>query len=128
MPSLHVLYVEDDRINIVLMEELFRLEPAWRLDCAEDGAEALALLAELSPDLLLIDMNLPDMNGHQLLERLRQDPRHAMRRCVALSADALSEEVAAARAAGFEDYWIKPIDVPKLRQALRVYAPTPERP
>jgi len=122
MPNLHVLYVEDDRINIVLMEELFRLEPQWQLDCAEDGTEALALLADLSPDLVLIDMNLPDMKGQELLARLRQMSQHAQRPCVALSADAWPEEQASPRAAGFADYWVKPIDVPSLREALRHYA------
>jgi len=115
----HVLYVEDDRLNIVLMEEVFRRLPGWTLDCVEDGTQALQALDELDPDLLLIDMNLPDMNGLELLARLRGDARHAERPCVALSADALPEQVAAARAAGFMDYWLKPVDVPRLVEALQ---------
>jgi len=59
-----VLYVEDDRINIVLMEEVFRRLPGWGLICAESGAEAMELLAgQTLPRLLLIDMNLPDTSG-----------------------------------------------------------------
>ncbi len=120
-PPRHVLYVEDDRINIVLMEEVFRRLPAdWSLECVEDGAQALAALAERRPDLLLVDMNLPDMNGLELLARLReQDPALSTLCCVALSADALPEQVQAARAAGFCDYWLKPIDVLQLADALR---------
>lgn len=114
-----VLYVEDDRINLVLMEEVFRRLPGWQLECAEDGAQALDLLKVLSPDLLLIDMHLPDMSGLELLSALRQMPAHAKRPCVALSADALDEQVTQARAAGFCDYWLKPIDVLQLEQALR---------
>lgn len=117
----HVLYVEDDRINIVLMEEVFRRLPdAWSLDCVEDGAQALSVLGELRPDLLLVDMNLPDMNGLELLTRLRaQYQGLTALPCVALSADALPEQVQAARAAGFTDYWIKPIDVLQLAEALQ---------
>ena len=119
-PARHVLYVEDDRLNIVLMEEVFRRLPSgWTLECAEDGAQALAALEQpRCPSLVLIDMNLPDMNGLELLARLRAAPRLADLPCVALSADALPEQIEAARAAGFADYWLKPIDVLQLEQAL----------
>lgn len=114
-----VLYVEDDRINLVLMEEVFRRLPGWRLEVAEDGAQALQLLEGLQPDLLLIDMNLPDMNGLELLQALRRGNAANAPPCVALSADDLPEQVQAAKAAGFDDYWPKPIDVPRLVEALQ---------
>jgi CheY-like chemotaxis protein len=114
-----VLYVEDDRIHLVLMEEVFRLLPGWELICAETGAEALALLADARPALALIDMNLPDTNGLALLARLKQMPQLDGMRCVALSADDPCDVVRAARAAGFDDYWLKPIDVPRLTAALQ---------
>lgn len=124
--SLQVLYVEDDRINIVLMEEVFRRLPGWHLHCAEDGEQALALLAERAPealpDLLLIDMNLPDMSGLSLIEALRADQRLAPLPCVALSADDHASQVEAARAAGFSEYWVKPIDVLRLSEALQATA------
>nr|WP_269839401.1 response regulator [Paucibacter sp. M5-1]MCZ7881778.1 response regulator [Paucibacter sp. M5-1] len=113
-----VLYVEDDRINIVLMEEVFRRLPGWSLDCVEDGAQALQALREDKPDLLLIDMNLPDMNGLELLARLRAETPHAHLPCVALSADALPEQIAGALEAGFMAYWLKPIDVLQLAKTL----------
>jgi CheY-like chemotaxis protein len=115
-----VLYVEDDRINIILMEEVFRRLPGgWRLECAETGAQALQLLETLRPALVLIDMNLPDTDGVSLLGRLRSDARLQQLLCVALSADDQPEQVAAARAAGFADYWLKPIDVPRLSALLQ---------
>lgn len=114
-----VLYIEDDRINHVLMEEVFRRLPGWQLDCAEDGAQALQMLDELQPDLLLVDMNLPDMNGLELLARLRGDERLKSLSCVALSADGLPEQMQAALDAGFKAYWLKPIDVPRLVAALQ---------
>ncbi len=115
----HVLDVEDDRLNIVLMEEVFRRLPDWRLECAEDGAQALSLLEQAQPDLVLIDMNLPDMSGLALLARLRSNPRDAKLRCIALSADDLPEQLEVARAAGFSDYWVKPIDVLQMVEVLR---------
>lgn len=112
-----VLYIEDDRIHLILMEEVFRLLPGWELVCAETGAEALALLRQCRPTLALVDMNLPDTTGLALLPQLRE--LQPALRCVALSADDPAEVVSAARAAGFDDYWLKPIDVPRLQAALR---------
>ncbi|MFN3861975.1 MAG: response regulator [Roseateles sp.] len=117
-----VLYVEDDRIHLILMEEVFRQLPGWALCCAETGAEALQALAEQRPDLVLVDMNLPDMTGLQLREHVRGDASLAAAlgaRWVALSADDPTAMVRAAREAGFDDYWLKPIDVSQLQQALR---------
>lgn len=114
----HVLYVEDDRINIVLMEEVFRLMPGWILHIAETGAQAMEMLPKVMPTLVLMDMNLPDMNGLQLMDLVKADPRLAGLRCVALSADVMDDQRQRARAAGFQDYWLKPIDVRQLRLAL----------
>jgi len=122
-PAPYVLYVEDDRINIVLMEEVFRRLPGWRLECAEDGAQALALVADDKPDLVLIDMNLPDMTGLDLLQKLRAEPAGGELRCVALSADDWKEQVEAALQAGFSDYWLKPIDVERLAESLKATLP-----
>ena len=113
-----MLYIEDERLNVVLMEEVFRTRPQWVLHIAEDGAEGLQLARQLRPDLLLIDMNLPDMNGLALIRALRSDPATLPLRCIALSADAMSEQIDAALAAGFDEYWTKPIDVPKMLAEL----------
>lgn len=113
-----VLYVEDDRINIVLMEEVFRLMPQYTLHVAETGAQALEMLPRIMPSVVLMDMNLPDMNGLELIGHMRADPQRASLRCVALSADVMDDQRQRARAAGFLDYWLKPIDVRKLREAL----------
>lgn len=118
-----VLYVEDDRIHLILMEEVFRMLPGWELRCAETGAEALEALAGCTPDLLLVDMNLPDMTGLELRARVAADaalaPALAGVPWVALSADNPADVVRAARAAGFSDYWLKPIDVALLQAGLR---------
>ncbi|WP_153062249.1 response regulator, partial [Escherichia coli] len=68
-----VLYVEDDRIHLILMEEVFRLLPDWDLRLAETGAEALAALAETRPAVVLLDMHLPDMSGLALRQQVAAD-------------------------------------------------------
>jgi PAS domain S-box-containing protein len=109
-----VLYIEDEPLNMVLMEEVFRNQPQWTLLVADDGATGTRIAQETRPDLVLIDMNLPDMHGLTLIETLRRDPRTRGLRCIALSADAMREQIDAALAAGFDDYWTKPIDVPRV--------------
>jgi signal transduction histidine kinase/ActR/RegA family two-component response regulator len=113
-PQRQVLYIEDERLNVVLMEEVFRTRPEWVLSIAEDGAEGLLMARELRPHLVLIDMNLPDTTGLALIRTLRSDPATLPLRCIALSADAMSEQIEAALAAGFDEYWTKPIDVPRM--------------
>jgi CheY-like chemotaxis protein len=76
------------------------------------------LARELRPSLILIDMQLPDMDGIEVLRRLRADAATASAPCVALSANAMPEDVAAAKAAGFDDYWTKPIDLAAFLNAV----------
>jgi PAS domain S-box-containing protein len=117
-PQRHVLYIEDEPLNVVLMEEVFRRNPHWVLHTARDGAEGLQMAYALMPDLLLIDINLPDTSGIAIIRQLRQDPATAHLHCIALSADAMHEQIIAARAAGFDDYWTKPIDVAHLMRTV----------
>jgi CheY-like chemotaxis protein len=76
------------------------------------------MAGELQPDLVLVDMHLPDIDGHEVLRRLKGDPGTAGLRCIALSANAMPEDVSRALAAGFDDYWTKPIDVRRFLEAL----------
>jgi PAS domain S-box-containing protein len=118
LPQRHVLYIEDEPVNVLLMEEVFRSQPGWTLQVARDGAQGLALARHSRPDVLLIDMNLPDMSGIDIVRALRRDPATAALHCIALSADGMREQIDSARAAGFDDYWTKPIDVRRMVGAL----------
>lgn len=113
-----VLYIEDEPLNRALMEEVFRVRPQWTLLSADTGAAGLRMAGDEALDLALVDMNLPDTNGLALIGRLRAQPRTQGLRCIALSADAMPEQIAAALAAGFDDYWTKPIDVPQVLHDL----------
>jgi PAS domain S-box-containing protein len=113
-----LVYVEDEPLNVVLMQELLGARPQWQLQVATDGQRGLTLARQGAVDLMLIDMNLPDMNGLQLLQQLRADPATGPLRCIALSADAMPEQVSRALAAGFNGYWTKPFDVQRLLQEL----------
>ncbi len=105
-----VLYIEDNPVNALLVRELLRPHEHIRLEVAADGRSGLALARDWKPHLLLLDMQLPDIDGIEVLRCLRQDPATAALRCVALSANAMPADVAAAQAAGAIGYWTKPIE------------------
>ena len=106
--ALSVLYIEDNPVNAMIVRELIGMRPAMRLRCAETGGEGVRQALEDPPELILVDMHLPDMDGHEVLRRLRAQGCTA--RLVVLSANAMPDEVRRARATGFDDYWTKPID------------------
>jgi PAS domain S-box-containing protein len=108
-PAFHVLCVEDNPVNLQLVREVFALRPRVLLTTAVDGGSGLAQALADPPDLVLLDLQLPDMNGLEVLHRLRTFPALAACTVIALSADAMPEHIAAGRAAGFDDYWTKPI-------------------
>lgn len=110
MAQAQLLYIEDNPVNQLVIQELVALRPAWQLSLAGDGRQGLASAASLRPDLILLDLELPDMNGFQVLEALRADPATASIPCIALSASAMPEDLRRAQAAGFAAYWTKPVD------------------
>ena len=84
------------------------------------------MAAAQQPSLILLDMQLPDLDGAEVFRRLRGDERTAGIPCIALSANAQPDDVEAARAAGMTDYWTKPLDFPAFMLALeRLFGPAP---
>ncbi len=118
LPPALLLYVEDDPVNGLLMREFVARTPPLRLHLAVDLAEGLAAARSLQPDLVLLDMHLPDGSGMDLLQQLRSAASTASLKVVALSADAMPDQMQRARDAGFDDYWTKPVDFTLLRRRL----------
>jgi PAS domain S-box-containing protein len=114
-----VLYVEDNPINAMLVEQLMLGWPGIRLVQAENGQRGIELARALHPDLVLLDMRLPDMDGPQVLRTLRADPGTQDIRVIALSASAMPDEVALARECGAFDYWTKPLDFERFMANLK---------
>jgi signal transduction histidine kinase/ActR/RegA family two-component response regulator len=108
-PTRTVLYVEDNPANLMLMEELLRRMPAIRLLTANDAENGLKLAQETPPDLVILDINLPGIDGYEALKRLRSDPRTAATPVIAVSANAMPHDVERGIAAGFSEYHTKPI-------------------
>ena len=105
-----LLYIEDNPVNVLVVEELISTRPQLTLICEEDGARGLARARSMLPDLILLDMQLPDFDGYEVIARLRADPATESIPCIALSANAMQEDIRRAKTAGFLAYWTKPID------------------
>ena len=123
-PSGVVLYVEDNRVNFLLVEQLLMIWSLVELHHAEDGARALELMRAVEPDLVILDLHLPDMNGLEVLRRLKEEAALARARVAILSASAMPGDVEASREAGVVEYWTKPLDVHRfLKDVQRLLAP-----
>jgi CheY-like chemotaxis protein len=116
---MHLLYVDDDRINLLLFENACAELPGLTLSMAASGAEALEAAGERRPQLLVIDLHLPDTDGHALLQRLRQDAGLMDVPAFLCSADDPTRLLPAALDAGFRGCWAKPVDSRMLRHELQ---------
>jgi CheY-like chemotaxis protein len=119
---MQLLYVDDDRINLMLFEHACLAIPGVRLQMAADGAEALASVQAQRPDVLVIDLNLPDISGHDLLRALRQSGGLHDTPAFLCTADHSNLVQQAALDAGFQGCWAKPVDSVTLSRELSALA------
>lgn len=121
-----VLYVEDNPVNVEVMRAALALRGQVKLEVAVNGQAGLEMARSLRPDLILLDMSLPVMDGSAVLTHLRADPQLKQIPCVAVSANAMASDIIQALNAGFTDYVVKPFALPRLLAVLdRVMARAP---
>lgn len=113
-----VLYVEDTLANIRLIEAILQARPDVELLPAMQGRLGLELAREHAPDLILLDIHLPDLDGDEVLARLKDDPHTQDIPVVILSADATDAQTKRLLAAGAAAYLTKPIEVGRLLETL----------
>jgi PAS domain S-box-containing protein len=113
-----VLYIEDNAVNRALLEGYVSLRPGIALEMAVDGQSGIDAALRQTPDLILVDMMLPDLHGLQVIEQLRLSPALQAVRCIAVSANAMPQQIEEAKAAGFDDYLTKPVSMKLLLAEL----------
>jgi len=115
-----ILVVEDNDKNLKLVRDLLQLR-GYRVLEARTAEQGLRLAADGIPDLILMDIQLPDLDGVTALKRLRADPATATVHVVALTAFAMKEDRERFLAAGFDGYLPKPIDIRALPDQVRLF-------
>jgi CheY-like chemotaxis protein len=120
--SLKILLVEDNELNRDMLSRRL-LRANYTVLTAADGVEALRVIREQRPDVVLLDMNLPVKDGWTTCREVREDPGIANTRIIALTAHAMGEDKARALAAGCNDYATKPVDFPELLEKISQLAP-----
>ncbi len=119
---MRILYVEDNDDNVYMLKN--RLTRAgFTVLIATDGTQGVAMATSEQPDLILMDLTLPDIDGWEATRRLKADPTTKDIPVVALTANAMEGDREKALAAGCDDFDTKPIELPRLIGKIRALAP-----
>jgi two-component system cell cycle response regulator DivK len=117
-----ILYVEDNEDNVYMLKN--RLSRAgFTVIVATEGAQGVAMATSEQPDLILMDITLPDINGEEATRRLKADPATKAIPVIALTANAMNGDREKAIAAGCDDFDTKPVDMPRLLGKIRALQP-----
>lgn len=114
-----VVCVEDNPVNMLLIQAVFRKHADLRLIPAATGEEGLELIMKDPPDIVILDIQLPGMGGLDVLRELKKNPTTSNIPLIALTADAMSVDVEQGLKAGFCRYFTKPLDIEKFIDELR---------
>jgi len=118
-----ILYVEDNDDNVYMLKN--RLTRAgYTVVVATDGAQGVAMAASERPDLILMDITLPDIDGKEATRRIKADPAIKAIPVIALTANAMAGDREAALAAGCDDFDTKPVELQRLLGKIKALAPT----
>ena len=124
-----ILYIEDNLSNLTLVEQMLADNPQIDLITAMQGGIGLDLACQHHPDLVLLDLHLPDLRGHEVLARLRQNQLTRDIPVVVISADATAGQIQRLKAAGARGYLTKPIDITEffhvIEETIREREPQP---
>ncbi len=115
-----VLCIEDNPVNMLLVSRIVEAE-GHELIKAEDGPTAISILEQTAPDIILLDINLPGIDGLELARRFKSEERLAPIPLIATTAQVLVGDRERCLEAGCDDYLPKPLDIRKLREVMRTY-------
>jgi len=112
-----ILLVEDNEMNRDMLSRRLTRQ-GYEVVLAQDGARGVAMATEERPDLVLMDMSLPVLDGWEATRRLKSDPATRVIPVIALTAHAMAADKEKALAAGCDDYDTKPIELPRLLEKI----------
>lgn len=114
-----ILAIDDNETNLAVLEEI--LSDDYELHTASSGYEALAKALKVRPDLVLLDIMMPGIQGYEVCRKIREMPEIAQTKVIMLSAKAMISEKLRGYETGADDYLTKPFDTDELLAKIRVY-------
>jgi two-component system cell cycle response regulator DivK len=123
MDDLKVLYIEDNLDNMRLVERALQSR-GYSFIWGENGRRGLELAASERPGVILLDINLPDIDGYEVARRLREDKTMLQTPIIAITANALKADAEKALAAGCDVYMAKPINIRELWARVEAFLPS----
>ncbi|CAK0765558.1 hypothetical protein CCP2SC5_380011 [Azospirillaceae bacterium] len=118
LPPFSLLYIEDNNLNVKLMESIISSIPGTEFLTTKDGLKGIELAQQFSPDVIVLDIHLPRVNGFEVLRQLKKSEETRHIPVIALSASASNEDIHQGLEAGFDKWLVKPIDLHKLLLAF----------
>jgi two-component system cell cycle response regulator DivK len=118
-----ILYIEDNPDNMLLVERAI-VARGYRFLWAKNGLNGLEMAEAEKPELILLDINLPDIDGYEVARRLRATPRFRATPIIAITANALRGDAEKALAAGCDVYMSKPINIRELWARVAAFVPS----
>lgn len=116
-----ILYVEDNPANLDLVKRIFMDSPLIKLSYAKDGISGIELALKERFELIILDINLPDIDGYEVLKRLKKHAETKNIPIIALTANAMPQDIGKGKEAGFMDYITKPIDIERFKRVVKSY-------
>ena len=114
-----VLYIEDAPLNVELMRGMLGAFPGVQMIAAATGRDGVRLVREERPDFVILDMNLPDIGGLDVVRELSEDIAARGLRVTILTGDTLSMDIIKAMSLGAFEHWVKPLEFATLESGLR---------
>lgn len=124
--NIKLLLVDDEEKNIKILLEILEYEEDYHIKSVLSGKDCLALLPEFKPDILLLDIMMPDVDGYAVCKQIRQDPLYQDMKILMLSGRAMKEEIDQGMAAGADAYLSKPFSMAELLSVLKELQQAPK--
>lgn len=118
--KIKILIVDDDRTNVKILLEILEFEEEYLTHWVSSGEDCLDVLPEFQPDVLLLDIMMPGIDGYEVCRRIRRDPDYADVKIIMLSGRAMQDEIKNGLAAGADQYLSKPFGMDELLQSLEL--------
>lgn len=120
--TIKVLIVDDEPINVKLIEEILEYEEGFQCKAAVNGEDALAMLDGYHPDIIILDIMMPGINGYEVCKQIKKDKKHKFAKVLMISGKAMIEERLEGYEAGADDYITKPFVDDELLAKLKVFS------